>query len=168
VASTTKANSVYTIDDVVEFSGAFAVYSEMDGEPQYAYLHEGTYLETQESGPLLDGEYSCYEGEIVDFTREISHENELIVEFTDGPIEEPSSIDGEWIFVETDNERNGAYEIKGISADGDRTVLDIGQKTTVRGLADSDEPDSEYKYIIDSGNSCRIPISHDWRHGIDE
>jgi hypothetical protein len=163
IVSTTDTDSVYRVGNVVEFSGSFAVYSEENGEPQYAYLYEGTYLRTRTDTPVIQQLVPRYEGELVDFTRELHHENELIVELTNKPNGEPEEeLVGEWIFIETDTERNGAYEIHGVSADQGRLILDIGKQTPVKSYTESKDLDFGYEYIIESGSSCRIPLSRSW------
>jgi hypothetical protein len=164
IASTTSTGATHEIEGAFEFSGTFAVYAEMEGKPRYAYLHEGTYLSTDMKDTLIERDRPYYEGEVVDFTRELSSDNELIVEFTNDPTEGAEELVGNWIFVETENERNGAYEICGISTErGEYTTLDLGDKTTVRELTDPQNPDVGYKYIIEAGDRFRIPMSDVWR-----
>lgn len=158
VASTTDPSGTYTVGDAFRFSGAFAVYSEVDGEPEYAYLQDGEWLSAggwrRLSGPAR------LTGTVVDFTRDLTHENELVVELDTAT---DLDLEGRWVYVETDGERNGAYRIEGVSGTGRLRRFHLGQQTLVRRLADPSDPDGGYVYNVDSGANVVIPLGETWR-----
>ena len=153
----------YLIDEEIRFQGFFGVYREEGGEPAAAVLSDGTELGPEEGEPVLETDRGRLAGTVADFTRELAHENELVVEF-DGDVAEPEieACVGEWIYVETDHDRNGAYEIQGAEIEGGQVVLDVGDRTTVRGYVDPEEPEQGFEYIPEEGARFTIPRTYAW------
>lgn len=97
-----------------------------------------------------------------DFTRELTDQNRLTVK-RKGPAIDPKELAGKQIFVETDGERNGAYEILGIRpASGNRWELNLGDITLVRQYKDENDDSKGYVYNLKKGASWRIPLSAEW------
>jgi hypothetical protein len=70
---------------------------------------------------------------------------------------------GEWIYVQTENRRNGAYEINAVTINKDnRATLHLGEQTTVREFVDPKNPDKGYNYLISEGAPFYIPLSKSW------
>jgi len=161
VVSTTDPDATYRVDDVFAFSGAFAVYSEK-GTPEYAYVLDGDRL-TVDNSALVRRRGPRLEGSVVDISREFDDDNHVIIEVTDGPTEVTDSLAGNWIYVDTDSERNGAYRIDAVGARaGDRMTLSLGGQTLVRGLSDPQDLASGYEYNVEVGDQFRIPLSSVW------
>ena len=166
VVYATDRETTFVVDDAIRFRGFFGVYSERDGEPDSAFLADGTLLGSVGGEPLVERECGHLSGTVVDFTRDLVHENELVVAFDD-PVDGSTleSLVGEWLYVETDHERNGAYEIQDVrfdSAAPDRVVLDVGDRTTVRGYVDPESPERGYRYIPAEGATFSIPLTTTW------
>jgi len=99
---------------------------------------------------------------VEDFTKELTDQNRLTVKRT-GPAIDPKEIIGKQIFVETDGERNGSYEIREVRpASGNRWVLDLGDITLVRRYKDENNFSKGYVYNLKKGASWRIPLSAEW------
>src|SRR5690606_5445283 len=138
IVNSLDPDTTYTVDDKVRFRGFFGVYSEKNGKPVYAYLHDG-HLLAPVSGPPLLRSQGHVKGTVEDFTRELSTENHLTVKRTGPPIN-VNELKGKSIFVETDGELNGSYEIQGIRpASGNRWVLDLKDITLIRGYKDKND-----------------------------
>lgn len=151
----------YTVDGKFRFQGFFGVYSEKGGKPVYAYLHDGRLLGPA-SGPPLLRSHGHIKGTVEEFTRELTDQNRLTVKRT-GPAIDPKEIIGKQIFVETDGERNGSYEIREVRpASGNRWVLDLGDITLVRRYKDENNFSKGYVYNLKKGASWRIPLSAEW------
>lgn len=160
------ADTMYTIDDRIQFSGFFGVYSEIDGEAEYAYINDGTHIGTADQ-PALSDEAARISGIVSDFTKEMSVQNEIVVEFDELALEgvEPETLVGQKIYVETDKVRNGVYEIKGVSSDGENLyTLDIGDITLIRSYVNANDYDEGFEYDIVPGASFVIPLSSEWEY----
>lgn len=98
------------------------------------------------------------------FTRTLGRSNELAVEITEGPRDrDVGDAVGAWIYVETTGDRNGAYEIEGVSRDGPgRAIIDVGDQTTIRGFVDAEGPEEGYRYIPHEGAEFTIPLGNQW------
>ena len=166
VIRSSDASRMYLIDDEIRFQGFLGVYRVDRGEPAVAVLSDGTELGSKGSEPVLETDHGRLAGTVADFTRELAHENELVVEF-DGEASEETieGCVGEWIYVESDHERNGAYEIQGIDVEGEKAVVDVGDRTTVRGYVDPEEPEQGFEYIPEKGARFAIPQTHAWDEG---
>lgn len=151
----------FTVGGKFRHRGFFGFYSEKDGKPVYAYLHDGQLLEPASGRPLLRSR-GRVKGTVEDFTRELTEQNRLTVKF-EGPEIEPKDLAGKHIFVETDGVRNGSYEILGIRpVSENRWVLDLGDITLIRGYKDENDHSKGYVYNLKKGAFWRIPLSAEW------
>ena len=162
VVTSADPTATVVVDDRFRFSGFAAVYSERDGEPASAYVHDGS-IEVLADGADVSLVGDRIDGTIADFTRELIDENEVVARFEDADGIDLDALDGAWLYTETDNARNGAYEICGTRRIGDGLVsFDVGDRTTVRGFVDPENPDEGYEYAIAEGAPVSIPTSATW------
>lgn len=91
-------------------------------------------------------------------------QNELTVRLTGSGREEIENAVGNWIYLtDTDEKRNGAYEIEGVQTRQDnRATLDLGERTTVKEFKDGSNPSAGYTYILREGSPFSIPLSSSW------
>lgn len=180
VISSTDSESDFEIDGKLAFKGAFGVYAERDGEPEFVYANDAKYLRQKGSGfPSVQLNQSRFGGEVEDFTKELSLENQLEVKLTSGPTDvDLEDLVGSYIYVEPndpdpipdsvkederyDNEardkRNGVFEIEDIERGrGNRAVIDVGAHTFIRRFYTNDPADG-YSYNIEEGAEFVIPV----------
>ena len=151
--------TTHVIDDRFRMTGKLAYIAERAGSPTYAYLAEGTQLEMDDR-TLIERNRPNLVGEVVDFTRGLSHHNEIVA--TVDVTGSPQDLVGEWLSVATDGERNGAYEIRGVNIVGDHVTFDIGDRTLVRGHIDQGNPEAGFQYNIETGAKLTIPMTATW------
>ena len=146
----------YNVGGVFDFRGFVGVWTVNEhGSNIYSYINDGDYI-----GDITD-KTAALTGRIVDFTRELSTENELIVEFdravTDADMEE---ITDRLIDVEREGLGNSAYIIVGAEKTGDNTArLDLGGITTISGFIDEQNEALGYTYDVAVGKTFKIPMS---------
>lgn len=149
----------YIIDDQFRFQGFFGLYSVMDGKQEYAYVHDGTAIRPldSEAEPVR----ARLTGTVTDFTRELSVSNELLVTM-DLEGMQPEDLIGKWLFVENDQVRNAAYQIRGIEGlGGNQYSLKLGDITLIRSFANVNDFSKGYIYDIAPGAAFVIPLSHE-------
>ena len=119
-------NLTFIVDKKIEFKGFFGVYSEREGIPFYSYVNDGEFI-----GNLNDPATASYTGTVMDFTKQMSLENDITVQFNDDFNLE--NLVGRFIYIQNDGIRNATYKIKGIkNVAGNTLTLDIGDITTIR------------------------------------
>ncbi|WP_276256388.1 heparinase II/III domain-containing protein [Halomontanus rarus] len=172
-----------TVDDTFEFKGFFGVYSIEDGEPEYAYVHDGTRLKTLDGPALVTEPTGHVRGFVEDFTREMSLENEVSIR-TAADRDQLERHAG-FVYVDNDDsdpwrgepdptnpiegrgrrgQGNGAYPIDAISVSSGNTItVDVGDKTFTRDFVDPDRLEGGgYNYIIAEEDDVRIPLTSTW------
>lgn len=159
VISCLRPDVTLRVDGRVSFRGAFGMVSLRDGELEYAYAHDATLLAPAPAGFRPPATVA---GQLVDFTRELSAENHLVVR-TRGPVPAPEQLVGQYVYVTNDNERNAAYRITGASRDASgQLFLDIGTASTVRRYVDDNDFGKGFQYDVAVGAHLRIPLSKEW------
>jgi hypothetical protein len=176
-------SSTVTVDDSFQFRGFFGVYSVEDGEPEYAYVNDGTYLGPVDGEPLIQESTASVQAFVEDFTRDITLENELTMRVASSRDE----LERHAGFVYIDNDEsnpwrghpdpeeppfqrdrrgrgNGVYPIENLSSGrGNLITVDVGEKTFTRDFKDSDQlEDGGYRYIIDENDDVTIPLVSSW------
>jgi len=150
----------YIIDGRIECIGAFAVYSEAD-RPLTGFVSDGSLLRV-DGIDLIREELGCIKGRLLDFTKELSFENYIMVSFDTGCFD-ISILTGRYIYIENDRKRNAVYRIKAvIKADDGIFKLDIGDATLIRGYADPDDFSAGYLYDAECGAGIAIPLEWTW------
>lgn len=159
VTVTDDPEEVHVVGNSARVRGGLAVYSERAGEAAFGYLADGTLLEV-DGETLIERDRGRIEGTIVDFARGLTRENEIVAR-VDG---DPAVTDaiGDWMYVDTDGKRNGAYEIRGVRADGDVWTFELGDQTLVREYVEPEKPESGYVHNIEIGAPFTIPRSATW------
>jgi len=145
----------YTVTDGEEsfaFAGFFGIWTR-DNDTESFYINDGTKFGTAES------ELSALTGTVVDFTRELSVENEVTVR-PNQTIADPTQLIGRYINIDCEINNNASYEIKSAvyTADGN-LKLNIGDITLIRSFVDAYDFSKGYIYDIEEGRAFRIPLS---------
>ncbi|WP_137290773.1 carbohydrate-binding protein [Natronorubrum halophilum] len=176
-------NATVAVDDTFQFEGFFGVYSVEDGEPEYAYVQDGTRLSPIGGPSLIQESKGHARGFVEDFTRGISLENDLTVRIA-GNRRDLERHTG-FVYVDNDDSNpwrgkpdpenpilgrdqrgqgNGAYPIEGLERGrGNLVTVDVGEKTFTRDFVDSDQlEDGGYNYVIDESDDVRIPLASSW------
>lgn len=144
----------------LEFKGSFGVYSvQEDGSGSTSYLHDGSYI--GQSNLIQQDRIGAITGTIVDFTKSLNVQNEIIVEASSVYSGDPADLIGNSIRVENDTIRYASYRINKVTVlDGTRLKLDIGDITLVRSYMDKNDFSKGYIYDITSGAAFRIPLTY--------
>ena len=134
------------VDGRIDFDGLLGVYSEVDGEARWAMLVGGRVLGTEERA--IRQETGVWMGRVV------SREPGKIV--TDADLPGEGSIEGRYLSVENDNERDACYRIRGAVRQGDQTVIDVGDVDFVRGMVDELDYSKGFTYDFEVGAGLRV------------
>jgi uncharacterized protein YjdB len=160
IVSSLNPDAAYVVDGKFTFRGQFGVYSEKDGRAAYGYVHAGTEIGPLGS-PIVQSAQAELQGTVVDFTRELSVDNEIIVQMDAAGIDAEQLV-GAMIRVENDGVRNAAYRIRGVEALGDdRYRLDIGDTTLIRSYADVNDFSKGFIYDIAEGAPFTIALANE-------
>jgi hypothetical protein len=152
------SDRIFLVDGRIEFSGFFGLYSENNGETVHRYVHDGTRIGLIGESNLLG--IGHIEGEIVDFTREMSSTNyiDVSMNLTSFAMDQ---LKGTFIYVENDGEWNASYKILGVTQLELRKFrLDIGDISLIRRYRSQEDPEQGFIYDLVPGAAFRIPLSH--------
>lgn len=150
IVYTTNNMVEYRVDDMFNFRGFVGVYTMKDGVPVYSYLNDGDIIGDSKGT-------AAYTGIISDFTRDMSAENSITVNFDDAI--DVSKLAGKSIYVENDKTENGVYQIlNATSKDGKAVTLHIGDTTLIRSCKDPNDLNGGFIYNIQPGQTFRIPL----------
>lgn len=159
VISSLRPDVTLRVDGRISFRGGFGVVSLRSDEPEYAYVHDATLLAPAPAGFRPPATVT---GQLVDFTRELSAENRLVVR-TRGPVPAPEQLVDQYVYVANDNERNASYRVTGASRDADgQLVLEIGTASPIRRYVDDNDFGKGFQYDVAVGAQLRIPLSREW------
>lgn len=162
IISALDNNITYTVDDKFQFKGFFGVYSEKNGYEVYSYVNDGTLIGSL-AAPKPD-----IKGTVVDFTREMSRNNEITVQL-DTQDEVLGELAGKYIYIENDGVQNASYQIKGIkSREGSLVTFDIGDITLIQKWVNPDDFSEGYVYNISQGDEFRIPLAFSKTTGLSQ
>ncbi|MNH98977.1 Heparinase II/III-like protein [compost metagenome] len=140
------------------FKGFFGVYSEREDGQIDTYVHDGEYI--GKSNYEWMNRPSAVTGTVVDFTSEMSNENEIIVHISSGHVA-AAELSGKIINIDNDGIRSGTYRIIQALDMGDRSMkLDIGDVTLIRSYSDPYDFSKGFSYDITHGATCRIPLTY--------
>ncbi|MDF2668250.1 MAG: bacterial Ig-like protein [Paenibacillus sp.] len=160
VVSAMNPGILYTIDDKLQFQGFFGVYSEVDDEPVYAYVNDGTTLGKLVS-PTINAAVPRQSGTVVSFTTSLQFDNEIAVQMNLNGMN-PQLLVGRTLYIENDNVRNAAYVIKGIMQTGtNQYKLDIGDITLIRSYVNANDFTQGFVYDISVDAAFNIPLSQE-------
>lgn len=146
----------YRIDDLFDFRGFVGVYSLVDGECAFHYIHDGDTIGDQ------TGIQSAVSGTVKDFTKELTAENSILIAL-DGAVD-PASLSGKYIYVDNGGAQsgdkfNGVYQIQSATEENGSVRLHIGNTTLIREYADRNDFEKGYLYNIAVGERFKIPMS---------
>ncbi|SFT01825.1 heparinase II/III domain-containing protein [Marininema halotolerans] len=150
------AHSIYQVGPFT-FRGFFGYVSTKNGQPIYAYMNDGTILQWQHKN-LLHLPHAAIQGTVLDFTHSLAGANELIVK-TRHPIQHPSSLIGQWIYINNHTKSNTTYRIHGVNVlHPNQYSLNIGDNTLIHKYEDPADFSKGYHYAIQPGATWRIPL----------
>jgi hypothetical protein len=153
IVNSLDSEAEYTVDRKFKFKGFFGVYSEVGGKQVSGYVCDGTQIGKVKS------DAGRFEGKVVDFTKGLSMDNEIIVE-SDGKYLDIDQLAGRYVYIKNDGVRNASYRIESVTDLGDgRIKLDIGDVTLVRSYADQDDFTKGFVYDISKGSKFVVPLS---------
>jgi len=159
IAYAAYEDRLYTINDKLQFQGAFGLYSEQEGEGLLQYVHDGQMMVPIGSDHAITA--SRLEGTVLDFTRELSTTNSILVDMDLEGVD-VSELVGRWIYMDSDRVRNAVYEIIGAEVTAEQKVLlDIGSKTLIRSYKDAADFTAGFRYDIEQGAGFYIPLSNE-------
>jgi hypothetical protein len=163
VVSSLDSSKAYTVElpDTaysLEFKSFFGVYSVQEDGSASTYLHDGSYI--GKNNEVGQDRVGAVTGTVVDFTKDLSPHNEIIIEAS-GLFITPADLIGKSITIQNDGVRYASYRIKDVSVmEGTRLKLDIGDITLVRSYKDSNDFSKGFIYDIAGGASFRIPLTY--------
>lgn len=161
IVSALDPDIVYTIDDKLQFKGSFGVYSELSGQTVYSYVSNGTIIGKLGS-PEIQAALGHVQGTIIDFTRQLLSNNEIIVDMNLQGYA-PGDLVNRIIYVDNDGLRNAVYFIKGVTDLGNGTYsLDLGNTTLIRSYKNDNDFNEGFIYDIAEDAGFRIPLSYEW------
>ena len=134
------------VDGRIDFDGSMGVFSEVGGEAQWAMLVGGRTLGTETHA--IRREAGIWRGRVV------SRESGTIV--TDSDLPGDGAIDGCYLSVENDNDRDACYRVQKARREGDRTVIDVGDVDFVRGMVDELDYAKGFTYDFEVGAELRV------------
>ena len=140
------------------FRGFVGVYTvNKDGENIYKYVNDGDVI-----GEKVNMPATVIEGVVKSFTRELAHKNEIVLAATKTLTDaELSSLPGKYVYIDNGaRTRSGAFRIYGATRSGNLITLDVGRVTAIRKNVDSFDLSLGYEYMIEEGQSARIPLSY--------
>lgn len=150
---------LYLVDNRFEFKGSFAVYSE-SGSTKRTYISNGSYLKDVVSDKIIIKKtYGSVTGKVKGFTKLQSNDNEITV-LLDEFNQNLNDLVGRYMYIDTDDVRNGTYQIKEIKkVKGKLVSFGIGEITLIRGYVDYYDHSTGLKYDIQNDADVSIPIS---------
>ncbi|MCK5526876.1 MAG: hypothetical protein KAJ05_06980, partial [Candidatus Latescibacteria bacterium] len=143
------------IEDRIAFRGSFGFYSEVEDRFRGAFLINGTRIGPDQSP--LRMERRDWTGSVAKFERGRI--------YTKAPLPTDGSLNGRWMMVENDNERDACYRIREVRREGDQTVLEVGDVDFIRGMVDERDYSRGTLYEISRGDQFVIPLSAHWESG---
>lgn len=152
-------DQAYLVDDRFVFQGFLAVYAEQDRQPLFTYMQDGTLLRLiDQTRPIVERSSRALEATVVDFTRELQFENEIILRSEEHMSNE--GLVGQYIYIENDGKRNAVYPIQAVHSLGNQQYrILIGDATLIRQFADDQDMTKGYVYDIAAGARVVIPLS---------
>ena len=142
----TNNQVTYKVDGKYTFQGVLGVISLKNGSVFYAYGNDATNVNGTTST-------AAYTGTVVDFTKTLTLENHIDVQF-DTAIN-ASTLVGKHLDIENGRPENAVMEIYGVTDLGSNKYrLDLGEKSLVTIL----NGDGSYIYNAAAGNTVRVPL----------
>ena len=134
------------VDRRIDFDGLLGIYSEVGGRARWAMLVGGRLLGTGDR--VIQREAGAWTGEV------LSRESGKIV--TEADLPDEGSIEGCYLSVENDNERDACYRIRQAVREGGQTVIDLGNVDFVRGMVDDLDYAKGFTYDFEVEATFRV------------
>ncbi|MBR5272406.1 MAG: InlB B-repeat-containing protein, partial [Clostridia bacterium] len=142
----TNNQVTYKVAGMYDFQGVFGVISVKNGSVVYAYGNDAAKVHTTTST-------AAYTGKVTDFTKTLSFENYVDVQFDTAV--DANKLVGKHIDIENGRTENAVMEIVGATDLGSNKYrLDIGEKSLITIL----NANGTYVYNAAVGNTIRIPL----------
>jgi len=146
-------NKMYTVADVFDFTGSFAVYT-VNGENTVIYTNDA-YVNGKEDN------VRGITGKVTDFTKELTDKNYITVSLNKDI--DPEKLAGQYVYIDKYFEAsyNGCFEIVSAEklSDG-KYSLYIGDVTLAEAFASSSDVNGGYKYSIAVNAGLYIPFAY--------
>jgi hypothetical protein len=161
IINSLDGSAILEVDGKIRFSGFLGVCTIKNNEPAYAYVNDGTLLEYA-GRKLVECGYGALKGRVADFTRGLSMRNQILVELENAD----DTIDWteKYVYIKNDGVRNASYRLESVqkTADG-KYMLDIGDVTLIRKIADTKDLSKGYVYDVEVGGEVELPVTKIWR-----
>src|SRR5690606_33822218 len=110
--------------------------------------------------PLIHGACDQLSGTIMDYTRELSEQNEILVEMDLMGMDE-GRLSGSSIYIPSRSDRNAVYRIeRAICCGLNRYILSIGDISLIQCYStNAEHADGPFKYDISTGDHFVIPLA---------
>ena len=153
----TNGDVTYTVTDgevSFDFRGFLGVYAvDARGKAEFTYANESSLIGHWQGR-------AAYTGTVVDFTKELSPENDILV-CPEQEIEDPSCLAGRYVYVDNDARCNGAFRILRAAPEGENIRLSLGNCSLAEDYIDHYAPEKGLVYTVREGQRWRIPMSCD-------
>ncbi|HBE12535.1 MAG TPA: hypothetical protein DCY74_00050 [Clostridiales bacterium] len=144
IVNAIDVDTVYRVDNAFDFCGFFGVYSQ-NGNTRTHYIHDGTQIGENKVKKDI-------RGSIVSFTNTLSTKN--VVELELDP-NNPIPAAGQFLVATGPTDTNPMYRILGVSQQGKRVTLDMGDVTFIQ-----NKTKEGYRYTLQEGTVACIPLTH--------
>ncbi|MBP3633419.1 MAG: pilus assembly protein N-terminal domain-containing protein [Oscillospiraceae bacterium] len=149
----TNPDCTYRIDDLFDFRGFTGVVSYEGGKITYAWGSEASRV-----ADVIENAQAAVTGTVTDFTRGLSMDGYSITVEMEQPVTAEELTD-RYIYVSNDGWENAVYPIRSAEVTGSTAVLDLGDKTLVRGYVDELDLGKGFQHNIAEGQTYTIPLS---------
>ncbi len=133
------------VDGRIMFDGRLGVFSEVNGAARWAVLVGGTVLGTRERS--IRKPSAAWRGRVD------ACEPGRVLTSAEPP---GDSLNGGFISIRNDNERDSTYRIRDIRREKGQTLIDLGNVDFVRGMVDEMDYSKGFVYDFDVGAQFRV------------
>lgn len=156
IISSTRPDATLTIDGTYTFTGRLGAVFVTNGIPSYAMCYGGTI------GPLPHTlTAGVITGTLQSFTQGLADTSRLTVTL-DQPLSQLAGIEGSYVYVTNDDERNAVYRIVNAGIPTSTTLVLEFPNSLIRGHVDPKNPPSGYIYDVAVGAQVRVPLTAEW------
>jgi uncharacterized protein YjdB len=172
IVSALDKDKQYTINDKIIFQGAFGVYSERDDLQEYGFVTEQGRI-----GRTIQP-HKEITGSIVGFTKELSLNNEIIVQLDRSISDKLDTLVGRFVSVNNNYEAlaqsgdlrapNGVYSVISaqiVDEDAKIYALNIGATTLVKGFVNEGDFSQGYLFEIAEEDTLTIHFANEKTYG---
>lgn len=158
IITSTRPDATLTIDGTYTFSGRLGAIFVGSTGPNYAMCYDGTIGGLPHS--LTSGVVT---GTIQSFAQGLGGDINRITVTLDQPLTATlASIEGGYVYVTNDDQRNAVYDIVNAGNPNTQTLVLEVANTLVRGHVDPMNPAAGYVYNVAVGAAVRVPLIREW------